>query len=283
MSIINDVIGITFLIAVIVIYIPQFVKLYQKKTSHGFSPWFMFLGHTASFWTCANTLVYYINGWWDCHGTTNCSENFIGFALVVAQWILYFIMYIFYLLYLPDSKELYYPKYRKYCRLTKRQFVNLTFTISIILSAAALIANLFLLNKYHWHDPSSGAPDLVASTSAIEILILIFFLIHYFPQIYETYRIKEAGSISLVTLALMCPGTFGWTLYLALQGKIGPNSQAGNPMVWVPYLIVGLMQAVLLGMGVYYERQKRRNLYHLLIDEDEVKNQQQVQVVVWDD
>lgn len=279
MSIINDAIGISFLLAIIIIYIPQFVKLYTNKTSRGFSPWFMFLGHTASFWTCSNTLVYYINGWWDCHGATNCSEHFLGFALVVAQWILYFIMYMFYLLYLPEGNELYYPQYHKYCSLTKKQFVYLTFFISIILSAVALITNLCLLSKYNWHDPSGQAPDLTASTSTIEILILIFFLIHYFPQIYETYRIKEAGSISLITLSLMCPGTFGWTIYLAVQGKTTgspDDTQAGNPMVWVPYLIVGIMQAVLLGMGFYYERRNRRRLYRLLAPPEEV------QVIVWD-
>lgn len=264
MSIVNDAVGIIFMIGLTLIYIPQFLKLYRKKTSHGFNPWFMFLGHTAAFWTCCNTLVYYINSWWSCHGTTNCSESFLGFALVLLQWLLYFVMYLFYLKYLSDPQK---PYYASRPNLTRQRLIHYTFGASVLLCVLSLTVTLTLLSTHQWHDPTTTT-NLSIWTDGLEVLILIFFLIHYFPQIYETYTLQDAGSLSLITLGLMAPGTFLWTIFLAVQGSfVKNNQQVSSPLVWVPYLIVGTMQTILLMMGLYYERKKRRNLY-LLLDQN---------------
>jgi hypothetical protein len=67
----------------------------------------------------------------------------------------------------------------------------------------------------------------------------------------------------------MCPGSFIWTIFLASQSKITSNPNASQPQVWIPYLIVGIMQLVLLIMGIYYERMnKKRNDYLLQINDD---------------
>ena len=264
-SIINDIVGIIFIVSLIIIYIPQFHKIVKYKSSRGFNPWFMFFGHTRSFWTMSNTLVYYINGWWTCHGTKECGESFLGFGLVIVQWMLFFIMYIMYLKYLHDPNASYYKNYQ----VSHRQLAYLTFFLSILLGMMDLVINLVLLWYNNWHNPVKPS-SLTLSTSIFEILILVFFLVHYVPQIWTTYKLQDAGSISLLTLSLMCPGTFLWTIYLALQGKfVHMNADAGNPIVWVPYLVVGTMQGVLLGMGVYYERKKRKRLYLLSINDDD--------------
>lgn len=311
----NDIIGIVFLLLLIVIYIPQYHKICKNKSSQGLNAWFMFFGHTACWWSWSNTLIFYINGWWSCQGATNCSESFIGFGIVVVQWLLYFIMYIMYLKYLHEPHEFYYPR----IKVTNKKMAIITFSASILLSVLKTTVDLLLLQKYNWHNPlnptnstnfidskpylnsnmdsntttvylldpndptsnptnnltnttnnnsviNPNPSDLMGWTAFAEVIILSFFLVHYIPQIYETYQQKTAGSISLITLAFMCPGTFVWTIYLALQGKIiDNNKQASNPIVWVPYLIVFIMQGVLLGMGLYYEREKKRKMY-LLFD-----------------
>jgi uncharacterized protein with PQ loop repeat len=225
----------------------------------------MFFGHTACFWTWSNTLIFYINGWWSCQGAVNCAESFLGFGIVVVQWLLYLIMYILYLIYLHEPNELYYER----PALSNKFVARCTFLVSLILGLCKLTVDLILLQKYHWHDPPPPS-DLTGWTAFAEIVILVFFLVHYIPQIYETYQQKSTGSISLITLGFMCPGTFIWTIYLALQGEIiDNNKEASNPIVWVPYLIVFVMQGVLLTMGIYYERQKKRNLYLLYKDHHE--------------
>lgn len=276
MTVTNDIIGVVFLLLLIIIYIPQYHKICKNRSSQGLNAWFMFFGHTAAFWTWSNTLIFYINGWWTCQGTAGCMESFIGVGIVVVQWLLYLIMYLLYLYFLHEPNELYYgsstrqlSKCLSNCRssLTNKFVARSTFTVSVILSLIKLTGDLVLLHKYEWHNPDPEPTDFTAWTAFAEVIILTFFLIHYIPQIYETYQQKSAGAISLITLAFMCPGTFMWTVYLALQGQIiDDNQQASDPIVWVPYLVVFVMQGVLLYMGLYYERKKRQNLYLLFKD-----------------
>ncbi len=318
----NDIIGIVFLVLLIIIYIPQYHKIGSNKSSKGLNAWFMFFGHTACWWSWSNTLIFYINGWWSCQGATNCAESFIGFGIVVVQWLLYFIMYLMYLGYLNEPNELYYKR----IKLTNKRMAIMTFSASILLCLVKTLVDLLLLQKYNWHNPinstnnttnfmdinsylnsnnnnniyteyliESNDPnpvplDIMGWTEFAEAVILGFFLVHYIPQIYETYQQKSTGSISLITLAFMCPGTFVWTVYLALQGQIiDNNKQASNPIVWVPYLIVFIMQGVLLGMGIYYERVKKRQMYLLFSDgpnlidkeEDELLNDHRPETIHW--
>ena len=123
---------------------------------------------------------------------------------------------------------------------------------------------------HHWHNVSSS--DVTTLITVIQVGITGMFLIHYIPQIWETYKLKRAGSLSLITLSLMTPGSFFWTVFLATQSYLVPNSKGeSNPLVWVPYLVVGIFQGILLIMGLYYERQtkKRIGVYEVLIDDDQ--------------
>lgn len=87
-------------------------------------------------------------------------------------------------------------------------------------------------------------------SNILEITTLVMFCLHYLPQIWETVRLKKVGSLSLVTLGMMCPGTFLWTYFLA-------NQSDANLSIWLPYFSVGIMQAVLLAIGIYYEVRDR--------------------------
>tara|TARA_R100001163_G_C5067878_1_gene207355 strand:- start:5690 stop:6559 length:870 start_codon:yes stop_codon:yes gene_type:complete len=261
---VNDAFGIIFVVLLIILYIPQFTKFVKRGNSDGFSPWFMFFGHTASLWTMANTFVFYINGWWTCHGAKQCGESFLGFGLVLVQWLLYLLMYGFYIVYLPDKNSVYYNTKPS---ITRGQLVNRTFAFSFGLGMIGLVTNLVLLGVNNWHNPSESS-TLTIWTSFLEVCILVFFLIHYIPQIYETYRLRDAGSISLISLGFMCPGTFAWTIYLAVQGSLVKNNdQTSSPIVWIPYLVVGIMQGILLTLALYFERLKRKHLYLLLNDD----------------
>ena len=247
---INDIIALIFTIILIIIYIPQLWKIYRTKSNVGINMWYMFLGHSASLLTTINSLIFYIDGWKVCNGIIGCVETFIGYGIIVNQWLLFLIMYILFIIYIhrPDEIGIFGIK--------RGILIKFTFGLSMILGIIILSITLILLNMNKWE--YGEKKDLTIWSSFVEIIILVFFLIHYMPQIYECYRIKSAGSISLITLAIMTPGSIIFTIYLALQGSyFTTNKDTSNPMVWIPYLIVGIMQAILLGMGIYYERKKR--------------------------
>lgn len=263
--VLNDLLAVFFLLGLTVIYFPQFYKIIKKKTSIGFSVWFMFLGHTASFLSCLNALIFYINNWWTCHGSLNCTEKFLGFGLIIIQWLLYWMQYVLFVWYYPykqtDSLIAGEKPHRKRLKLQ-----TITFIASHVIGLIYLGVTLGLLGHHGWRNASSS--DLRTWSTIMEVTISVMFLSHYIPQIWETYRLKKVGSLSLVTLALMTPGTFAWTVFLATQSSLVPNSQGSDPSVWVPYLIVGAFQAVLLAIGIYYDRkEKKRDQYRLLLDD----------------
>jgi uncharacterized protein with PQ loop repeat len=255
---VNDLLATMFTIALIIIYLPQLAKIRRTKSSVGISTWYMFLGHTAALLTAVNSLIFYINGWSECSGFINCVEEFVGYGLIVVQWILFFIMYVMFIIYLHRPDDLVKPALLNQ-GVSRSEFNRGLFGLSIVISLVALTITILSLYKNEWHyridDKNNG---LTVWSSILEIIILVFFLLHYIPQIYECWRIKSPGSISLITLGIMCPGTFAWTAYLALQGDFTNNKDTSNPMVWIPYLIVGVMQGVLLGMGIYYDRKNKR-------------------------
>jgi len=244
----NDVFAGLMLLGSIVIYIPQFVKLYKKRTAHGFSATFMMLGHASAFMAMTNAFIYYINS---C-GIQDCAEGFMGLGVIIVQWFLYFLQYL--------ALVVLERKYDSHLS-GKLKIMSLTFVVSNALCLVFLIATLAVLGKNDWKN--DGSPDLQELSDATDIIISIFFLSHYLPQIYRTYRLQAVGSMSLITLGMMCPGTFVWSIFLAIQGETSRNKRAGDPSVWLPYLVVGFMQLILLIMGTYYDR-KIRKKYQIL-------------------
>lgn len=273
----NNAFAIIFLIGLIIIYIPQYHKIIVSRSSLGFSTWFMFLGHTASFLSCLNTLVFYINNWWHCHGSVDCLEDFLGFGLIVIQWFLYWIQYLMFIKYYPEQNH--HNHQEPQCKWYQGyQLAKITFIISHLIGLGFLAITLGLLGYHGWHDTNTS--DLKGLTEAMEVIILIMFTSHYLPQIWETYQLKKPGSLSLITLGLMTPGSFLWTAFLALQDKMVPGSKSSNPAVWIPYLIVGTFQGVLLAMCLYYDKQEKKliagyekifdNSCYEIFDEDDI-------------
>jgi len=255
---INDILGIIFTVGLIIIYVPQLLKIYQAKSSKGISIMYVFMGHSASILTTINSIIFYINGWKICSGFLNCGENFIGYGLIISQWIMFFIMYIMFNIYLCCPNDIIY------FNITRLNFNRIMYALSFSMGIIAAIITFCLLSKYDYHyDHNASNNSLTIWSSILEIIILIFFLIHYIPQIYECWRVKSAGAISLITLGIMCPGTLAWTVYLALQGDFFTNNKdSSSPMVWISYLVVGIMQSILLFMGIYYEK-KKKNMMRL--------------------
>lgn len=273
----NLLLTIFFTLGLLVIYMPQYWKMFRMKSSYGFHQLFMFLGHTASFLSCLNSLIYYINNWWNCHGSLGYTESFFGFGLIVFQWILFWVFYVMYILYHPqDRPDVIVSGEKCGCGgiFQTRKMATAFFIVSHLIMVFGLAMTLGLLGSAGWHESQTNG-GLMIWSGVLELTILVMFLAHYLPQIYETYRLKKVGSLSLVTLGMMCPGTFFWTAYLALQPNLVNNGEddahqvetglmKSQVMVWLPYLIVGIMQFVLLVIGIYYERyQKKLNRYYL--------------------
>jgi uncharacterized protein with PQ loop repeat len=70
--------------------------------------------------------------------------------------------------------------------------------------------------------------------------------IQYIPQIYFTFRRKDVGSLSIVTMIIQVPGAFLFAFSLWLRVGWGGWS------TWLVYLVTGVLQAILFGLAVKY-------------------------------
>lgn len=81
--------------------------------------------------------------------------------------------------------------------------------------------------------------------------MLISTLIQYFPQIYETFRYKHSGSVSVITLAIQAPGNLAVVIYQLLSGS--------TVATWLPFLSSFIQQSILIVEIFYFDCIKKNN------------------------
>ena len=315
MTITNDVLALVFFVGLTIVYVPQYYKIIKMTSSKGFSPWFLFLGYSASFLSCVNSIIYYLKSLLDCSRGWDCMEKSYGFTLLCLQWLLFLIFYVLFLVYfdntpepnnnnnnisLTDSsvpaistsvsnnvsrKSRWIQCFKKTFVATTKGTVLIHFLIAQIVGLTALIFTLVLLHDNDWNSNTSNdmnqnnvVVELRTGSKVMEVGTMIMFCLHYVPQILETIYLKNVGSLSLVTLGILCPGTFLWTYFLATQNSITGNGDKSDDLsIWLPYLATGILQLILLIIGIYYEirdrRMKKSRQYLLLLDNNDLSTE----------
>jgi len=228
----NNTMAVTLLIGQIIVFLPQFIKIYRRGHSIGHHPLFMFMGHLASLLAWINALVYYIYSWNTCQGTEwECLANVYGLIFYFIQWLFWVFWYIIYLSFLgPEAND--YPENDRWlfrieeihenyaCRWqSERKMVYLGFLVSLLIGVLVLIKTLFLLQTYQIQNLSLTKlffPEPLLNWSFfLEIITAILFAFCYLPQLYEVVRIAKASSYSLLSLVLMIPSNIIWIIFLA--------------------------------------------------------------------
>lgn len=87
----------------VVSYLPQIIRIILKRSSVGFSPWFLFLGATSS----ASSFLNVVSVQWAvvscCQwlSTGACAESLLGIVQVGLQWLLFMTVFVLFLVYYP--------------------------------------------------------------------------------------------------------------------------------------------------------------------------------------
>jgi len=135
----------------------------------------------------------------------------------------------------PEFSE--YTKYRYYTKLYI-YIMSISGFISLILLASYQPENNIIHNL----------------GDVFNIMSAIFCIIQWTPQIYETYKCKGIGSLSLLTLSMQTPGSFIIFVYQYVINK-------SRFSVGGPFLVSGVQMLILTCMGFYYEYRYRREGY----------------------
>ncbi|KAI9709525.1 MAG: hypothetical protein M1820_003285 [Bogoriella megaspora] len=110
---------------------------------------------------------------------------------------------------------------------------------SIIFIIAVFIISVFILANYQSHAQSLA--------NVMGIMSAILASIQYLPQLYTTWKLQTVLSLSIPMMCIQTPGSFVWAASLA--ARVGWEGWSA----WAVYVFTGMLQGILLGMGIAFE------------------------------
>ncbi|TKY90051.1 hypothetical protein EX895_000049 [Sporisorium graminicola] len=94
-------------VGIVVSYLPQIFRIILKKSSQGFSPWFLLLGATSSASSFLNVvaLQWGIVSCCPSLPALECTESLLGIVQVGLQWIMFATVFVLFLIYYPVDQR----------------------------------------------------------------------------------------------------------------------------------------------------------------------------------
>ncbi|KAI8817966.1 uncharacterized protein EV422DRAFT_539466 [Fimicolochytrium jonesii] len=238
-------IGTFITVGMVVSYLPQFIKIFRKKSSEGLSLYFFFLGSLGMVATVANMALLQYPSIVCCRKSPQwtpllCFENTLGFTQVAVQTacfmtcvILFYVYYPAHLKHHPDSTEptLAYTRAKWIRRIIIAYTVTITATVVILLTRTTDAQG------------NSEPARYVAGVMGVGAAFTSVF--QFMPQILHTWDLQAVGSLSIPMMLMQCPGSFlvTYSLYIA---------PGANWTSWLPYFMSGSLQGVLLALCIFF-------------------------------
>lgn len=238
----NLVIGIVLVIGTTISYIPQYYKIIINKNVEGISHWTQGLNNISAFCAFFGSFMldYYV--FRCCKLNGKCEYLLMPIIQVLFNWICPLINYIIYIKYFKAHNKKH--KYKVYGFFW---FYVIIFLICFTLTSIVLSAK--------WYSWQSHAQLFGKILNILSTIVTAFVWI---PQIYETYKSKQIGSLSLLSLAIRTPGSFIIFIYQVILSK-------SSWYIGIPYLVTSIFQLIVLIMGFVYERKNKKksiNIYN---------------------
>ena len=228
--IMNDFYSIIIIIGIFLTFVPQQVRIIQKKTSLGLSPHFMLLGITSVLSQLINILVMQIPVLDECRRTSeHCFSNVLGIVQVVVLTLCIGTNCLLFLIF--------YPK--PYSALAEgREVIKCLqlFVMYCVFCSGILLPTFLIWGK--------DAPSTRNVGQFFGIFCTILSCIQYVPQIMRTWLTKRVGALSMTTLAIQAPGSYFFAYTIA-------SSPATDITTWGAFFISGTFQVILFGLCLY--------------------------------
>ncbi|KAK3716170.1 hypothetical protein LTR37_006615 [Vermiconidia calcicola] len=253
------------LVGILVSYLPQHIKIITRRSSEGLSPWWVLLGGLSSIAAIGNILVLpqsradigcckVVNG-------GECAAALLGIAQIGLQWACFMFIVLLFLTFFPTHRDMSAstpsltstsppPKRRDALAVTTAILASL---LATFLTSLAIIAS---------SPPKSTLPQTWADI--LGTIAGTLAAIQYIPQIYFTWKLKGLGSLSIVTMVIQVPGAFLFAFSLGL--RVGWEGWS----TWLVYIVTGILQGILLGMGITYFLAARARAKGGRMDDDNV-------------
>jgi len=244
------------ILGLIISYLPQHLRIIQKRSSEGLSPWFLLLGSTAS----AAAMLNMITVQWEiikcCREISAgyCIESLGGIIQVALTWFLFTLILVLYIIY--------FPQHLKYAELNLgpvdhpihvktrvrsdpwRLAITLSWAVAIHIVLVIFVTFLLLLSHA---DPTS----IQLWAAFLGITSSLSAVMQYFPQIDLTWRSKTVGALSIPMMCIQSPGAVIMVVSIAIRPGTDWTS-------WAPFAVAGVMQGTLLIMCLFWKVRQAR-------------------------
>ncbi|KAL3908210.1 MAG: hypothetical protein SGPRY_009889 [Prymnesium sp.] len=216
-------VGIFLTVATLLASFPQLLKLLRAKSSVGVAPLTLALITTFGGANLAGSLVAKWPQLQECSSSANCVFLLLDVLQQLAAALVFSTLLLVVVNLPPHSTWM------------KRCAAALTLLLNLMLALCACF-----LSVSHVCSPAA-----LSYSTAVSVVSAICAIIAYIPQLVDTWRCGGAGSLSPVFLAIQVIGSM-----LVNYNQIIVNKDP--PAVWVPVMVSGLMQLMVLILIGYY-------------------------------
>eukprot|EP00002_Diphylleia_rotans_P033244 TRINITY_DN7049_c0_g1_i2.p1 TRINITY_DN7049_c0_g1~~TRINITY_DN7049_c0_g1_i2.p1 ORF type:complete len:243 (-),score=45.42 TRINITY_DN7049_c0_g1_i2:272-1000(-) len=187
--------GAFLAIGVAIAFLPQWYKIYARKSHGGLAYWTLVLGTINQWGTTANATILNYPRFYACttEGFSECLPTLLGYFQVLNNAIFYSPIFMFYLWFFDFN---FTGTTAKDYKIAKTCFFVVYFALAIVFSVGVI-----LMTSY---GPCSDEAEGYAY--ALGITATLANVLQLTPQIYETYKLKMCGSVSLLSLVFTAPG-----------------------------------------------------------------------------
>jgi len=233
-------IGSFIILTIFTTYLPQYYKIIKSKSTEGISNHYIFLGNVSNFTNFYGTLLlnYTIVDCCNYVSAGDCANILLPIYQMFSPWGAIFIMYIIYIYYDKSDQN-----------GIKKSLIYFVWFIAVFIFLFGIVGMALILRYNNFKN------NINAFGNFLNILSTISCVVYMLPQIVMTYKNKSIGNLSLISLGFQAPGSLLVFIYQNIVSK-APIS------IGIPYFFSFIFQTILLVMGLYYERKKRRSVVY---------------------
>jgi len=245
------------IIGLVISYIPQHLRIILKRSSEGFSPWFLMLGSTASAAAMLNIIALQWSVLQCCRTISagSCLESLGGIIQISLTWFLFTLILVLYMIYFPvhlkyapaatfhdeDGRVHIAPPVRTE---EWRLAITLSWVVAVHIVLIGFVTFLLVLTGV-------GRTTIGIWAGFLGVTSAISAAFQYFPQLLYTYRSKKVGALSIPMMCIQTPGAVLMVVSIAIRPGTDWTS-------WAPFAVAGIMQGALLAMCIVWHFRERR-------------------------
>jgi len=241
--------GWVLIVGTIVSYLPQHVKIWQMRSHEGLSFMAFGIGNIVAFTSLSNYMALEYKGTFWCCGEgvalLDCTGAYLAFLQLVLIYICQHVIILLYVIYYDHefahkNEKIAGTDYRstlKWCLVTA--------VFEAVTSGALVLLFIFYgVDSDIVYGYGIGMMGLCGVLSCVQLL----------PQIIETFKMKQVGSLSIPTVAIQAVGCALTCINLAPHGSWE---------IWTPYAVQTVIGTFLTCEAIYYwglERYKTKSI-----------------------